>query len=237
MKKTQKSAPFFLPVCGYLFSLVGGIISITIFGLVSSCIGIIAGIFLILRYSTEWKIHGIIIFIISIILVLYSYGFFSIIGKLFNWFEIIHVIGLAAILVYGLIWLINAIFLQNKPQDETHIKHRLFFFIAIGIIIMLIGILWFIVILYYFGRFFYWPVFWVLTSLNSLLCLGTGIFSLYLFKIRKELLGNASFQGNTGVFYSRILSVLRNRYISIIFLSSSILVMIYHSFIFPVIGL
>lgn len=237
MKKTQKKAPVFLTVCGYFFSLVGGIISITIFGAVGSFIGIVISIFLIFRYSLEWKIHGVIIFVNSIVLILYSYGFFSIIGRYFRWFEIIHVLGLAAILVYGLVWLINSIFLCNKPQDETHLRQRIFFFIAMGFIMFLTGILWFIVILYYFERFFYWPVFWVLTALDSLLCLLTGIFSLFLFKIRKKVNENTFLPGNTGIFYSCILSVPRNRYISIIYISSSILVMIYHSFVFPVIGL
>ncbi|MBN2441299.1 MAG: hypothetical protein JXJ04_08130, partial [Spirochaetales bacterium] len=140
----------------------------------------------------EAQKYGLLLLFIAFISAVYSFLYQTILGDYFYALELIHVAGPAGLIGYGLLLFIHTKDTSNgttqTPRNEDTFLAKIKLVISSGIILGVYGVWWFIVIIYFYKRFFYWPLFWSITFLCTVCCIGIGVFSIVLIAHLKKII-------------------------------------------------
>jgi hypothetical protein len=225
--------PFF--TWGFFSALVCGLVARIFFLFILAVPGVIAGSLIFFTGNKSLKKYGFFIFSLAVLSVGYSYfyDFFS--GSYFSIWESIHICGPCGLAGYGVLLLLTRKEYTKILRDTSLIDKGMKITAAAGIILFLFGIWWGIIIVSYYGRFFYWPLFWTITGLCCGFCLGIGVFAFLLVQQRKKILPLFE-SGEDNALFPLFRSVLTEKIPGILFISLALLCMVYQTQLFPLTG-
>ena len=98
----------------------------------------------------------------------------------------IQVAGPAGIAGFGMLLFLQSIEFK-KNQDEHMVKRIITMTAGPGVLLLLTGGWWLIIIITYFPRFFFWPIYWIMSLILAVLSLIIGIFAILIINNRKKI--------------------------------------------------